>query len=345
MLPRAGAPRAAHAEAVGRVTDPLSDRLLRLLADGRFHSGEAMGAASGVSRGGIWKAVRRLEELGLTVCAVRGRGYRLAEPLDLLEGDAIRASIGPECVVHIADLEIHTALDSTNRHLLDRARAGAVSGSACLAEMQCAGRGRLGRAWVSPFAANLYLSLLWRFEGAPPGLAGLSLAAGVAGVAALADLGVDGVALKWPNDLIWNGRKLGGILIDVAGESAGPCLAVIGVGINVAMPESAGASIGQPWTDLGAITGARIARNRLAGRLLRHLALTLGRFADDGFAPFVTQWRRLDLASGRTVELRLPDRTVTGIGEGVDAEGALLLRIDGRRHRFTAGEVSLRVRP
>ncbi|GBE10018.1 bifunctional ligase/repressor BirA [bacterium BMS3Abin12] len=327
-----------------RRTVSLPYRLIGLLADGRFHSGEALGAAVGMSRAGVWKSLRRLDEFGLVVCAVRGRGYRLAEPLELLREEEIRAALGPEGVARLARLEIHPVLDSTNRHLQDRARAGAPSGCACLAEMQRHGRGRHGRDWVSPFAANIYLSLLWRFAGGPAALKGLSLAAGVAGAAALADLGITGMGLKWPNDLVWNGRKLAGILIDLAGESAGPCYVVVGMGVNVAMPAAAGTAIDQPWVDLATMTGSRISRNRLAGHLLRHLVLALERFAAGGFAPFASQWRRLDVTAGRRVDLQLPDRTVSGVAEGVDSEGALLLRVEGRRRRFAAGELHLRVR-
>ncbi len=326
------------------MTEALPYRLIRLLADGRFHSGEALGAVAGVSRAGIWKAVRRLHDLGLEVDAVRGRGYRLTEALDLLDEAAILAALGADGARRIARLELLPVVDSTNRRLMEAARGDAPSGSACLAEMQREGRGRHGRTWVSPFAANLYLSLLRRFAAGPAALGGLSLVAGVAAVAALGDLGIGGIGLKWPNDLVWNGRKLGGILVDVAGEGAGPSHAVVGIGINVAMPAAAGERIGQPWIDLGAITGTRVGRNALAGALLARLSEALERFAALGFEPFAEQWRRLDAVAGRVVDLHLPDGVVSGIGAGVDAQGALLLRVGGRRARFTAGELRLRVR-
>ncbi|MHB1241711.1 MAG: biotin--[acetyl-CoA-carboxylase] ligase, partial [Gammaproteobacteria bacterium] len=179
----------------------------------------------------------------------------------------------------------------------------------------------------------------------PAALGGLSLAVGVALVGALRDVGVDSVELKWPNDVVCGGRKLAGILLDLAGESSGPCSAVIGVGVNVEMPAAAGARIDQPWTDLMAVAGAPVSRNRLAGRVLHRLALTAERFAREGFAPFLDEWREVDAAAGKTVDLLLPDRTVSGRAEGVDPDGALVLQIDGERHRFVAGELRLRVRP
>ncbi|HQU17353.1 MAG TPA: bifunctional biotin--[acetyl-CoA-carboxylase] ligase/biotin operon repressor BirA [Gammaproteobacteria bacterium] len=320
-------------------------QLVRLLADGRFHSGEALGAALGMSRGGVWKALRGLDGTGLQLHPVRGKGYRLARPLELLDVPAIRAAMEPSTAHHLTCIEVHPELASTSDHLRSQAQRGAPSGSVCIAEQQHAGRGRHGRVWISPFGANLYISLLWRFLLPPAALGGLSLAVGVALVGALRDVGVDSVELKWPNDVVCGGRKLAGILLDLAGESSGPCSAVIGVGVNVEMPAAAGARIDQPWTDLMAVAGAPVSRNRLAGRVLHRLALTAERFAREGFAPFLDEWREVDAAAGKTVDLLLPDRTVSGRAEGVDPDGALVLQIDGERHRFVAGELRLRVRP
>ncbi|NIR59287.1 MAG: bifunctional biotin--[acetyl-CoA-carboxylase] ligase/biotin operon repressor BirA [Gammaproteobacteria bacterium] len=321
-------------------------RLIRHLADGRFHSGEALGKALGISRAAVWKQMRGLEALGLSVHSVRGRGYRLAEPLELLDPDRLRARLSPQGRQLLACLEVLDEIDSTNRHLMDRAGGGGRSGEAALAERQTAGRGRRGRGWYSPFAAHCYLSLLWRF-GEAPLPSGLSLTAGVAAARALERLGVAGVRLKWPNDLSWEGRKLGGILIELAGESAGPCAAVAGVGINVRMPAGAEpAPIDQPWIDLVRIAGrAAPGRNAVAAGVLDELLVSLARFEREGFAPFRSEWERRDALAGRAVEVRSHDRVEHGRAVGVDEGGAFLVARGGETRRYVSGEVTVRAAP
>ncbi|MDX1654152.1 MAG: biotin--[acetyl-CoA-carboxylase] ligase, partial [Candidatus Competibacteraceae bacterium] len=238
-------------------------RLLEVLGDGRFHSGEELARALGVSRAAVWKHLNSLGRRGLEVHAVRGRGYRLPNPLELLDPEGIRAQLSPSVQGRLAQLEVFDQIDSTNSYLLTRAKAGAPGGSVCLAERQSAGRGRRGRQWISPFAANLYLSVLWRYPDGPALLSGLSLAVGVAMARALEGVGVVGVGLKWPNDLLWRDQKLGGILLEFGGESSGPCQVVTGVGLNVTMPKEPALDIDQPWPDLTTVLGLGLSRNRL----------------------------------------------------------------------------------
>ncbi len=315
-------------------------QLLESLADGAFRSGEALAATLGVSRAAVWKLVRGLAARGLEVHAVRGRGYRLAAPLELLDADAIRAAAG----ALPGPLELFDTIDSTNTYLLGRAKLGAPTGSACLAETQRAGRGRLGRTWVSPYGASLYLSLLWRFAFAPAQLAGLSLAVGVAAARALEAEGVAGIGLKWPNDVQCDGRKLAGVLLEFGGESSGPCFAVIGVGVNVAMPP--GAAIDQPWVDCASIVGrGRVSRNRLAGRLIAELVRGCESFAAGGLEAFSADWQRLDRVAGRPVRLAWLGGAVEGIARGIDRSGALELETAAGVRAFAIGEVSLRLAP
>ncbi len=319
-------------------------QLLQLLADGRFHSGERLGEALGVGRGAVWKALHSLSDLGIEVHALQGKGYRLAQPLELLEEGAIRDALPVEVRALLSRLEIHPEIDSTNRYLVTRAAEGARSGYACLAERQSAGRGRRGRRWVSPFGANLYLSLLWRFERDPASLGTLSLAAGVAVARALERLGVARLGLKWPNDVVVEGRKLGGLLLELAGEAAGPSRVVVGVGINVRMPDAAARQIDQPWADLqGELGTGTPSRNRIAALVLAELLPAMAAFARSGFAPFRSDWARWDVVTGRTVTLHLPDRELPGRALAVDATGALVLEDDsGVRQAYSSGEVSLR---
>lgn len=322
--------------------EPLIE-LLRVLADGRFHSGKKLGESLGISRAAVWKRVQRLESLAIDAHAVPGKGYRLPDPLELLDADAIRAALDAGTLRLLQGLEVHEQLGSTNSYLMQRARAGASGGLACLAEWQQAGRGRRGRAWLSPFGRNIYLSLLWRTTSDPASLSGLSIAVGIAVVRALEDLGVFGGRLKWPNDILWQDRKLGGILIEVAGETAGPCFVVVGVGVNLHMPHSLGTAINQPWTDLRSATGSRsISRNQLAGRVIHHLLHVLQGYQHNGLLPYLEDWRRLDAFAGRPATVRTTRGGVSGVVQGVDRSGALILLVDGRIRRFTSGEVSLR---
>lgn len=320
-------------------------RVLELLSDGSFHSGEELAAGlGGISRAAVWKLIQALIERGIDVRAVRGRGYCLANPLELLQQDRIAAELDAEIRYRVSAIEVHPWLDSTNAYLMRRANQGCSSGLACFAEAQSAGRGRRGRAWISPFAANLYFSLLWRFAASPPGLMGLSLVVGIAVARSLEKLGVQGIGLKWPNDVVWQRRKLGGVLLEFGGESTGPCHVVAGVGVNVAMPHQAAHAIDQPWVDVEHILGPRaVFRNQLAGQLLSEVASACQRFECWGFRPFQEDWKRLDTTFGQPVVLTLLNQTITGIAQGIDDAGCLCLDTPSGPQRFSTGEVSLRL--
>ncbi len=318
-------------------------RLLHLMADGRFHSGEALGSALGIGRSAVWKLIRSLEKLGMEVLALRGKGYKLADPVDFLEETRVLESIDQEQRRSMAGLEVHASLDSTNRFLLDRIDGELPSGFVCLAEHQSRGRGRRGRSWISPFVSNLYLSIFWRFDMAGQSLSGLSLAAGVAVARVLAAEGVAGIGLKWPNDVLWDQRKLAGILVEISGEYTGACNVVVGVGLNVNMPPAAGATIDQPWVDLRTVTGRTYDRNILAGRLIQELVIVFTEFASRGLDErLLAEWEALDVVRGRSISLLTGQGEVTGTAMGLDETGSLLVSVDGRTQRFFSGEVSLR---
>ena len=317
--------------------------LAGLLADGRFHSGQGLADTLGVSRTAIWKQVRRLGELGLDVQSVPGRGYRLSRPLELLSHAAITAGLDAQAAARLAALEILPRTDATNEVLRARLDDHAAHGHVCLAEYQRRGRGRRGRDWVSPFGHNLYLSLLWRFPCGPDSMQGLSLAIGTALIAVLEQTGLQGAGLKWPNDILLEGRKLGGILIDMSGASGGPTAAVIGVGINVAMPEAMGEGIEQDWTDLRSHLPDGVSRNRLAAGVINQLIAAVQQYEQTGLAGFQPAWQRHDLAHNRRVTLHLPNEAIAGHARGIDASGALIVEIEGRQRRFSSGEISLRL--
>jgi len=321
---------------------PLGFALLRRLSDGQLHSGEALAAATGVTRARVSQILRASESAGFTLERVRGVGYRLLDPVPFLDRDAIVAALGtaaPRLKIEVAD-----RVDSTSSELLRRAARQAVYRQVLVAEWQTAGRGRRGRGWTAVAGGSLTFSLGWRFEQGAGFLAGLSLAVGVALGRALDAAGFKDVQLKWPNDLVYRHCKIGGILIEISGDALGPALAVIGVGLNMRLPPAARHHIAQPVTDLASIDRERaLDRNRLLAFILAELYAMLERYARDGFAPFVAEWQRRHPLQKKPVRVVLPDGSVAA-GEvvGVDASGALVLDQRGRRLRFVSGEVSLR---
>lgn len=313
--------------------------LLRLLSDGRFHSGTDLGAQLGVTRAAIHKAAQSLLAGGIDLHCIPGRGYRLAEPFVPLSSEAIRAELATSGLT--PQVEVLQETDSTSQALWGD--VASLSGRICLAERQSAGRGRRGRQWMATPHHNLMLSIGWRFESGPAALSGLSLAAGVAVLRALDDFGVRDTGLKWPNDILLGGRKLAGLLVDLRGEAAGPSLAVVGLGLNVWLGEREAAQIDQPWASLSEQLSVPVDRNRLAGRLIAGLLDLFGRFDREGFEPWRAEWERRHLYHQQAVCLQLGDRQVGGTVVGIDPSGGLRLRdLHGQVQSFHSGEVSLR---
>lgn len=312
--------------------------LLRLLQDGQFHSGEALGSALGVSRAAIWKQLQGLEaEFGLSIHKVRGRGYRLETPLSLLD----HAALAAECVWPIVLLE---RVDSTNAEAMRLVAANQPPPFIVLAEQQVAGRGRRGRSWVSPFGENLYYSLVLRIEGGMRQLEGLSLVIGLALLRALHEAGVSEAGLKWPNDLLVDGRKIAGILLELSGDPADVCHVVIGIGVNINMQAASGAGIDQPWTSIRQVLGRQIDRNRFVCDLSAWIEHYLGLHQLQGFAGLRAQWEDNHLWQGRRVSLAAGTQSVDGRVLGVDDGGALRLDVAGCERAFSGGELSLRLR-
>lgn len=321
--------------------------LIAALADGRFHTGDELGKRFGVTRAAIWKAVRKLPEFGLEVHSVRGKGYRLSETLNLLDAAAIKSNLSVSNHTRIRELELLPVIDSTNAHALRRVQERALMPGpgqvyVCMAEMQTAGKGRRGRHWVSPFGHNLYLSVLREFTSGASSLEGLSLVIGIALVNALQEWGFGGLGLKWPNDVLWNEQKLAGILIEISGDVAGTCQVVIGLGLNLKLKPDNMMGVEQPWAALAQMGFVQQDRNRLFGRILDRVLTALERFQMSGFGAFADDWNRLDISAGKQVELSSAAGSVTGLGLGVDAGGALLLDTAAGIRRFQGGEVSLR---
>ncbi len=312
------------------------NRIIQLLADGQFYSGEWLGEQLSVSRTSISNYIKQAEQLGLDIHSVKGKGYKLAHSIELLDVDEIKRQSGQNAI------EVFTEIDSTNQYLMDRLDQ-LTSGATCLAESQTAGRGRRGRKWISPFGSHLYLSMFWQLEAGIEAAMGLSLATGIATVNALTALGINGAQLKWPNDIYVNNKKLAGILVEMSAQAAGPCQLVVGLGLNIKMPSQMAAEIDQPWTDLSQIGGAGVSRNTLAAHIIMALEQTLALYEQEGLAPFLPRWQELDAFINQPVNLIMGPKTISGIARGVDKQGALLVEQHGVVKPFIGGEISLRL--
>jgi BirA family biotin operon repressor/biotin-[acetyl-CoA-carboxylase] ligase len=319
----------------------VSFSVLRLLADGDFHSGSAIARELGVSRGTVWNAVRDLEAAGLDIYRVRSRGYRVAQPVSLLDRDTIVRHAGAEASRFA--IEVIDSTESTNTILMQRVAAGAANGTVIAAEWQHGGRGRMGRTWHAGIGSGLTFSMLWRFAQGAAAMAGLSLAAGVAMVRAISRLGARDVELKWPNDVLWRGGKLAGLLIEMQGDALGPSVVVIGVGVNVRVPEALRSRIDQPAADLETACGVAIDRSHALGVILEELARVLDTFSREGFAPLRAEWERHHAHQGMEVSVTLPGgRGDVGVARGVGDDGALLFETGNAVRRLHSGELSLR---
>ncbi|MFB4363293.1 biotin--[acetyl-CoA-carboxylase] synthetase [Pantoea sp. SGAir0180] len=309
-------------------------KLIDILSDGEFHSGEQLGETLGMSRAAINKHIQTLKSWGLEVYTVTGKGYSFPAPLQLLNEKAILGQLSQP------DVAVIPVIDSTNQYLLERMDS-LPSGAVCVAEYQQAGRGRRGRHWFSPFGANLYMSMYWRLEQGPAAAMGLSLVIGIVMAETLQSLGAEDVRVKWPNDIYLHDRKLAGILVELTGKTGDAAQIVMGAGINLAMRNADAAQINQGWINLQE-AGVTLDRNDLAATLINRLREALPVFEQEGLAPFVARWAGLDNFINRPVRLLMGEREVHGIARGIDNQGGLLLEQEGEIKSWMGGEISLR---
>ena len=320
------------------------DQLLKLLADGCFHSGQELGNQLGVSRTAVWKHMRELELRGVVFQAIRGTGYKLSDEFELLSNSLIEAHLTPFSRDIIRDIEIFSSIDSTNVYARTCAEKDLCGGRLILAEQQTAGRGRRGRQWHSPFGGSIAMSVVWDFHCGASALEGLSLAVGIAVRRALVEQGIADVQLKWPNDVYVRGKKMAGILLEMMGDPSGLCTVVIGLGINYKLGHAVADAIDQPWTDVFSESDEKISRNVLCATVVNHLLFILHQFECDGFAPYQAEWSLADAFCGKKCTLTTARHSTTGYVDGVDARGALILSMpDGQKQFFMGGELSLRL--
>lgn len=327
---------------MSKLTFPILERL----ADGQFHSGEALAQHFKVTRATIFNALEHAKSLGVEVFSVRGRGYKLPRSILLLNKEAILQAVGEQR--EWFNVVVLDEVGSTNTYLMQQSAKGAPHVTCVAAHIQTQGKGRRGRAWVSKLGTSLTFSLLWRFQCGAAALSGMSLAVGVALIRALNSLGVHGVQLKWPNDVLvldaqGQGKKLAGILIELQGDMEGPSAAVIGVGINMNLPDAVLKNIDQPATDLMQVCEQAIDPNVLLGVTLKHLSDVLQRYEQEGFVGVREEWTRYHAYHQQEVRMLMPNGIEThGVVQGVAEDGILLVQTPLGLQRFSAGEISLR---
>ncbi|TLU64704.1 bifunctional biotin--[acetyl-CoA-carboxylase] ligase/biotin operon repressor BirA [Thalassotalea litorea] len=316
------------------------EELIRRLAGGEFISGQVLADSLGVSRTAISKSIQALTEMGLDVFKVHGKGYRLAQPIQLLQANQIQQhlhSLGANNPV-----EVHTIIDSTNSYLLRRLPNQVVNGQTCVAEYQSAGRGRRGKNWVSPFASHLYLSMYYPLEQGVAAAMGLSVVIGLAVADVLETSYQIDVQLKWPNDLYVDGKKIAGILVELEGQPTESGHSVIGLGLNIQMPAAQGEAIDQPWTDLSNHCNQSIDRNRLIANLIVQFNRRLAQHQQYGLSPMLADWQKRDIFLNQAVEIFSGSQVTRGICRGINANGALLIEVNGKVKPIYGGELSLR---
>lgn len=315
--------------------------LLELLADGRFHDGDSLGAKLGIGRAAVWKQVQKLQAQGVDIHAIKGKGYRLPTELELLDHASLSSALAVDGCAQLSRLHLFRSIDSTNQFISSRFLEGGGHREVCLAEMQRAGRGRRGRVWCSPFATNLYLSVGWEFSKGIAWIQGLSLAIGVMIADAIDACGGQDCQLKWPNDVLLGDRKLAGVLIELVGDPMERCRVVIGVGINHKMAESAGRDIDQPWCRLMDYL-PQLSRQELTVTVIQQLLMGLAEFEEKGLAAFLARWAQLDLLRDKPVTVNNGATTMTGIATGISADGSLIVKTAAGDQAIYGGEVSVR---
>jgi len=316
------------------------EHIINALADGNFVSGQDLGEQLKISRTAISKHIKSLTEMGLDIYSVTGKGYKLSKPLKLLSKRKIVKSLSQ--ADELLEIEVHSLIDSTNSYLLRKLPNQLSQGQVCLTEYQSAGRGRRGREWISPFGSQIYLSMYWYLEQGLSAAMGLSLVAALAVSDAIYEITNIEVQLKWPNDIYLGGVKLAGILIDLEGQALEPSHSIIGIGLNLNMPDQVALKIDQNWTDLESHSNKVIDRNLLSARLIHFLYQRLQKQQDEGLSSMLEEWHKQDLYLDKKVKLITGERELKGICRGVNNQGALMLEVDEQVKPIYGGEISLR---
>lgn len=310
--------------------------LINILKDGEYHDGNTIGKHLRTSRSAIWKSIKKLQNYGVQIDSIKGKGYALREPLVLLEKNKIQSQLKNENI----EIIIFESVHSTNEYLKVLKNSKKII--ICLAEQQTQGKGRLSRTWYSPFGKNLYLSCYCPIQKDISELAGLSLVVSLAIVKTLNAYGKDNCfSAKWPNDVLYEGKKISGSLIEIHAESHGSSHAIIGIGINVNMLDDS-KQINQAWSSLQQVIGEYIDRNQLCARLINNIVYYLEEFSSFGFVPFQNEWIKADCLTNQNITLRHADKKINGKVKGVNMQGHLLMELkNGDLRTFSSGDTTI----
>ncbi len=317
------------------------DEVIQLLADGQFHSGEDIGKTLGISRSAIWKITKQLDDVGIEIHRVQGRGYCIPGGIQFYSEDKLKQFLSQDAFERLKNIAILNRVNSTNAFLQEKIKEDWTSASLCLAEYQSEGKGRRDRSWLSPYGKNIYMSLVWEFVAGPGALNGLTLLVGLAIIKALSKFNITGLSLKWPNDVMWNGNKLAGVLTEINVDDINGCQAIIGIGLNLHLPSKIRNQLHNQITDMQTILGAYPDKNYITALILEELLTLLPEFESKGFEHFVDQWRGYDHLLNKQIILHTIQDKVEGVAQGVDHTGALEIKVDGNIKKFYSGEASI----
>lgn len=318
--------------------------LLQLLGDGVCHSGSELGCALKVTRSAIWKQINHLIELGIPIRRIPHQGYQLPNQLILLNQEKITEQLAAQKLTTDYTLHLFTSIDSTNSYLKNLPVDTTIN--ICCAEIQTQGRGRFGRYWHSPFGENIYCSSRWNLNYDLIQLSGLSLITSLAVLNALNELQISPeIKIKWPNDILWNDKKLCGSLIEIVAESNGNAQIIIGIGLNVNTDTQNHPLPDKPWCSLYEITGKHFDRNLLIVKLIANLERYLLKFLHNSLNAFMDEWNQADYLAGQTINVIQATQTLTGVACGINQLGQLILEDKaGLRYFLSSGDTSLQKR-
>jgi BirA family transcriptional regulator, biotin operon repressor / biotin---[acetyl-CoA-carboxylase] ligase len=317
-------------------------QILAALAHGEALSGSRLAAEAGLTRAAIWKQIEALRHRGVPIESAGAAGYRLPWPIQMLDESLIREALPHALARRLGALDLYWEIDSTSSEL--QRRGGSASDfTIVMAETQTAGRGRRGRSWLSPPGLNLYISCLKRFDAGFAALSGLSLATGVIVLRALHAMGLSGAQLKWPNDVLADGGKLAGILVELSGEYQGPCAAIVGIGLNLRLTPALREQASQPMCDLARLAGGTPPdRNQMAAALIASLVDGLDQFEREGFTAFVDEYAEHDALRGMSLRISGGMGEFEGIGAGIDERGALQVQTADGLRSIDSADVTVR---
>lgn len=316
----------------------LSTKLIEItniLSDLGYHDVDTMGSQLGITRSATLQIVKKLENYGIEVSFIKGKGYSLKTPLILLNENYIKQEVANK------NIEIFETLASTNDYLKKLGNCGQTR--ICFAEHQSKARGRLNRSWHAPFGQNIYMSYSYPFWKDISELTGLTLVVSLALVKALSLINLpEQLLIKWPNDVLYQGEKLLGSLIEVLAESNGVSYAIIGIGINVNMEDDKNNIITQKWCSLRNITSDYIDRNLLSVSIINHLTEYLHKFNKEGFSGFISEWNQVDSLFNKEIKLSSGNEEIVGIGRGVNHSGNLMIELaNGEMRVCSSGDTTI----